>query len=86
MEKNNQKDDLKFEIALKRIEEIVEKLEKETDLEESLKLYEEGMKLIKLCEKMINNAKAKVEIITKTETGFILEPFDEGEGISKLDK
>ena len=45
------KDKNNFESNLKKLEEIVEKLENgEVDLEESVKLYDEGMKLKKNCE------------------------------------
>ncbi len=71
-------EDIKFEEALKRIEEIVKKLENgESSLEEALKLYEEGIYLIKLCEKMLNQARERVEIILKEGEGFKLEPLDE---------
>ncbi len=71
-------EDIKFEEALKRIEEIVKKLENgESSLEEALKLYEEGIYLIKLCEKMLNKARERVEIILKEGEGFKLEPLDE---------
>ncbi len=50
-----------YEQATKRLEEIVEKLESgEMPLEESLKLYEEGVKLADFCTKKLNEAKQKI--------------------------
>jgi len=54
--------ELKFEEAMERLDEIVEGLEAEgTSLEESIRLYEEGMKLVKVCEKKLAAAEAKLE-------------------------
>ena len=55
-----------FEKSLKRLEEIIEKVEGETlPLEESLKLYEEGKKLIALLEKTLKEAERRVEELQK---------------------
>ena len=52
---------IEFEKSLKRLEEIVSKVEGETlPLEESLKLYEEGKKLIASLEKTLKEAERKV--------------------------
>ena len=57
---------IEFEKSLKRLEEIVEKVEGETlPLEESLKLYEEGKKLIALLEKTLKEAERRVEELQK---------------------
>jgi exodeoxyribonuclease VII small subunit len=56
----------KFETSLNRLEEIVQKLEEgELPLEESLKAFEEGMTLVKACEKRLNEAQKKVEVLMK---------------------
>ncbi len=53
---------LKFEDALKRLEEISELLESdETSLDEMISLYEEGTKLAKYCYDEIKNAELKIE-------------------------
>ncbi len=58
---------LSFEDALKRLEEISELLEgQEISLEESINLYEEGIKLAKECYKMLNEAELKVTALKKT--------------------
>lgn len=55
-----------FEKSLKRLEEIVSKVESETlPLDESLKLYEEGKKLIASLEKTLKEAERKVEELQK---------------------
>ena len=55
-----------FEKSLKRLEEIVSKVESETlPLDESLKLYEEGKKLISSLEKTLKEAERKVEELQK---------------------
>jgi len=57
---------IEFEKSLKRLEEIVAKVEGETlPLEESLKLYEEGKKLIASLEKTLKEAERKVEELRK---------------------
>jgi exodeoxyribonuclease VII small subunit len=69
----------KFEDALKRLEEIVEELERgDLPLEESLGKYEEGIKLSVLCTKKLETAKKKIEMLVKTGEGkFKLLPFDD---------
>lgn len=69
---------MKFEDAISRIEEIIKKLETgEIPLEESLKLFEEGINLINFCQKKLNEVEQKVEILIKNEGGEIeTRPFD----------
>lgn len=58
------KTDLTFEDALARLENIVRELEKgETALDESVKLFEEGIKLSEICSKYLKDAQQKVEIL-----------------------
>lgn len=62
--------DLNFTQALKRLEEIVEKLEDpDLDLEVGLKLLEEGVSLHKLCKTKLTEANAKITTILKEEGG-----------------
>jgi exodeoxyribonuclease VII small subunit len=69
----------KFEAALARLEEIVQELEKgDIPLEKSLKLFEEGVKLSRVCNKRLQEAERKVEILMKDREGNIrAEPFKE---------
>ena len=60
------KDDLHFEDAIERLEKIIEKMENErVPLEEMLKDYEEGTKLLSVCKEKINVARKKVEQINR---------------------
>lgn len=70
---------LKFEQALKRLEEIVEELEKgDLSLDDSLKRYEEGIKLSRFCAKKLEETERKVEILAKNEKGeFEKTPYEE---------
>jgi len=71
----------KFESALSRLEEIVQELEQgEVPLEQSLKLFEEGVKLSRICNKRLEEAERKVEILLKDKSGNITaRPFEEEE-------
>ncbi len=63
-----------FEESLKRLEEIVDTLEAgNTPLEESIKLYEEGMMLAKSCMAQLNEAKLKLKKIQKNFGGTLEE-------------
>ena len=56
----------KFEQTLEKLEELVQKLEEgDLSLEDSLKAFEEGMTLVKVCEKRLNDAQKKIEVLTK---------------------
>jgi exodeoxyribonuclease VII small subunit len=69
----------KFEAALARLEEIVKELENgDVALEQSLKLFEEGIKLSRICNKRLEEAERKVEILLKDKNGEMkAEPFEE---------
>lgn len=59
-----------FEEALARLEEIVRALDGgDAPLDESLSLFEEGVKLVKLCSGKLDAAEQKVKILTKGEDG-----------------
>lgn len=59
-----------FETAFKRLEEILEKMNSSTiSLDESLKLYEEADGLIAICNKRLNDAERKIEILVKNRQG-----------------
>lgn len=61
---------LKFEDALARLETIVAELEKgDLPLNDSLKMFEEGIKLSKTCLKMLDDAERKVEIMVQDTDG-----------------
>jgi exodeoxyribonuclease VII small subunit len=70
---------MEFEPALKRLEELVEKLENgELSLEEALKAYEEGVRMADACSKRLAEAEKKVEVLLKTQGSKAkTAPFDE---------
>ncbi len=54
--------EIKFEDALKKLESIVEELENgNLDLDETIKRYEEAMRLCKICKEKIKEAESKIE-------------------------
>lgn len=56
---------MSFEEAMQRLEKIVSDLEKgDAPLDSSLELFEEGVKLTKLCSEKLNAATQKVKILT----------------------
>jgi exodeoxyribonuclease VII small subunit len=58
-----------FEEALKRLEEIVEELEDESiSLEKSIKLYEEGIELSKLCTQTLEEAELRIQKVAEQHT------------------
>ena len=67
----------KFEEQLKGLEGIVDKLEKgDMPLEESIKLFEEGVKLSEACKQELEAAEGRVEVLLKQKNGAMkAEPF-----------
>jgi exodeoxyribonuclease VII small subunit len=70
--------EMKFEDAIKKLEKIVEELEEGgLPLEESLKKFEEGIRLSRFCSKKLKEAEKKIEILTKNAGGKLeAKPFD----------
>ena len=67
-------DGLSFEDAIRKLGEITAELEKgSADLERSLLLYEEGIKLIRYCNKMLEEAQRKVTILSVNSDGELVE-------------
>ena len=80
---------LAFEPAMERLEEVAEELESgELSLEDSLKHYEEGMKLSRQLTKMLDHAEKRIEKLKAGEDGepetepldLDLKPGEPGEG------
>jgi exodeoxyribonuclease VII small subunit len=83
-----------FEQALGELEQIVQKLERgELPLEESLRLYEEGIRLSRLCHAKLEQAEGRIEVLLKDPRGEpardkagrlltkpLAEPTDEEDG------
>jgi exodeoxyribonuclease VII small subunit len=73
-----------FEEALKALEAIVAKLESgETKLEESIRLFEEGMRLSAVCQKRLDEADRKIEVLLRKPGGVIQETEDENSILGK---
>ena len=69
--------DLKFEDCLTRLEQIVGQLEAGTlSLEDSLKVFEEGIGLARHCAKYLAYAERRIEVLAKDDTGALSQkPF-----------
>ncbi len=66
--KSSKTENMKFEDALKRVEEINSILSKgECGLDEALELFTEGTKLAEICSERIKNAKQKIQMVTEVE-------------------
>ena len=68
----------RFEDALNKLEKIVSKMEEgDISLEESLRLFEEGIRLSRFCNQKLDEAEKKVEILLKDKEGVLKpQPFD----------
>lgn len=74
-----------FESALSRLEQITEELEDgELSLENSLKKFDEGIKLAGFCTEQLSEAKSKVEILLEKDGKLEAIPFD-GQEIGHTD-
>tara|TARA_B100001105_G_scaffold138122_1_gene110662 strand:+ start:581 stop:826 length:246 start_codon:yes stop_codon:yes gene_type:complete len=64
--------EMKFEKAMSRLEKIVEELERgDLDIDKSLEIFEEGIKMSRVCSKKLNEAEAKIEKLTKGKKGEV---------------
>jgi exodeoxyribonuclease VII small subunit len=70
--------DIKFEDALQRLERIVDQLEAgNLGLEESLRVFEEGVGLARRCATYLDEAEKRIEILTRDESGALkTEPLE----------
>lgn len=65
-EKKTKAEDMKFEDALKKLEETVALLESgKAPLDESMKYYEEGVRLVRLCSEQLSKARQKVTEVSE---------------------
>jgi exodeoxyribonuclease VII small subunit len=71
----------KFEDSLKQLETIVNQLEKgDLPLEESIKLFEEGIRLSSACKEELDAAEGKVQVLLKQRDGSLKpEPFPQNQ-------
>jgi exodeoxyribonuclease VII small subunit len=71
-------DELNFEQALERLEEVVADLESgRLSLEESLSRFEEGMRLSKLCQQKLKGVELKIEKLVAENGGMKARPLDD---------
>jgi len=70
-----------FEAAVKRLEEVVDKLGDQTlPLDKAMKLFEEGINVSRTCAQYLNDARTRVEKLIEESPGvFSLEAFDQAE-------
>ena len=69
-----------FEDAMRELEDIVKRLESgDLPLEESLKIFEQGIDLSRYCSKKLEEAEKKVSLLMKDEGGIKKEPFEAAE-------
>lgn len=67
-----------FEQALLSLEEVVAKLESnEQSLEDSLKLFEEGIKYTRICQEALQHAEEKITVLSQQGTDWIVESEEE---------
>ena len=72
--------DISFETAIKALEEIVHQLEAgTTSLDDSLTLFEEGVKLARICRMKLDQYEAKIEILLEKNGESITESFEQKE-------
>ncbi|WP_066500218.1 exodeoxyribonuclease VII small subunit [Abyssisolibacter fermentans] len=73
--------EIKFEEALNRLKEITKKLEDNNlEIDDSLKYFEEGVRLYKYCREKLNNVDGKVKLILEQNDDVIKEmDFTDGE-------
>lgn len=66
-----------FESAISRLEEITSLLESgDTSLEDSIRLYTEGLEIAKFCDKKLADAEKKIKIIREKNNQLVEEEFD----------
>ena len=71
---------LTFEEAYNKLEEIADRLESgDVSLDESMRIFEEGMALIRICTEKLDAAETKITRLVKKEDGFQLQLMDASE-------
>ncbi len=67
-----------FETALSRLESITDELEEgELSLEKSLKKFDEGIALVEFCNRKLEDAKTRVDLVLNKGNRLQTEPFEE---------
>ena len=69
--------DLSFEKAVERLQSIVDELEQgEIGLDNSIKIFEEGLELVQTCNKKLQDAEGKLKKLINTDDGLQLSFFN----------
>lgn len=78
-------EELTFEAGLKRLEEVLDSLEHgDLALEEAMRAFEEGVQLVRFCQKKLDEVEKRVELLLKDDAGRLFtRPFSEEEGNSQ---
>lgn len=70
--------DVDFEKTMRELEKLVERMERgDLSLEDSLKDFERGVELTRLCQTALKNAEQKVQVLLKSAGKDLLTPFEE---------
>jgi len=71
-------DGVPFEVALARLESVVDRLERgELELEESLAVFEEGVALTRHCAGQLEAAERRIEVLVREGGEWLARPFEE---------
>ncbi|GGE10410.1 hypothetical protein GCM10011571_09640 [Marinithermofilum abyssi] len=67
---------LPFEQAMERLEEVVDRLENgDVSLEEAIQLYEEGMRLSRICGEKLDKVEQQMEMLVQENGEWVKKPF-----------
>ena len=67
---------MKFEEAMEKLQKITQELEGEDlPLEEALQKFEEGMKLVSFCERKLEEAEKKIQVLIREENALRLKDW-----------
>lgn len=71
---NSETENISFESALSSLEKVIAELEKDDlSLDRALTIFEQGIKLMRLCDSHLNNAQGKMKELLKGENGEFIE-------------
>ena len=71
---NKKEETMKLSEALEKLDAVVAALDREnTDLEDALRLYEEGVKLVAVCQGKLSDAERKIRMLNVTADGEVAE-------------
>lgn len=79
MAKEKKQSEQSFEAGLKRLEEVLDSLEHgDLALEEAMRAFEEGVQLVRLCHKKLDEVEKRVDLLLKDDAGqFFTRVFPE---------